>query len=152
MKFNITLIFNLLLPALLLLFTLNTTAQRSGTIKIDKPATPGKGITASIAKKSGGNISKTQLLSTDIIYVNDSTKVINYDFLLTRASIKTKVSVEGNRILPEIKRYIEELRPGHIIQFKDILCRDKNGLTFRVYDIQFQIIESNYSKKGTWTY
>jgi len=116
--------------------------QTSGTIKVEQPKKPAQPITATIADKSGGAIHKSHILSEEIIKVNDTITVIMYEFHLNQAAVKTNFTVEGNQLNNEVKRYIDKLRTGQIIRFKNILCRDKNGLTFRVSDMQFEIINS----------
>ena len=113
---------------------------QSGTIKVAKPDIPAERITATVANQSGGFIRKNQLLAAEIVMVNDTTEVLTYEFSMTYASVKTHLTIEGNKITPDIKLFIDKLRAGQIIRFKNIMCRDNNGLMFRVYDIQFEII------------
>jgi len=124
----------------LLMSSVLARAQNSGTIKVNQPNKPVQQITASIAGKSSGLIKKNYLLSSEIIKVNDSIQVIMYEFHLNQASVRTNFTVQSNQLNDEVKRYIDTLRAGQIIRFKNILCRDKNGLTFRVSDIQFEIV------------
>ena len=87
-------------------------------------------------------MNKSVLLKAETIEVNDTTRVIVYEMNMTRASVTTHLTVEGNKIEPDVKNYIRDLRPGQIINFKNILCQDMNGLMFRVFDLQFEIVES----------
>jgi len=130
------------LVCLLILFIIPslTLGQSSGTIRVDQPDKPAKPITATIGSKSGGMIHKNDVLSEQIIKVNDSITVILYEFHLNQASVRTNFTVEGNQLNDEVKRYVDKLKAGQIIRFVNILCRDRNGLTFRVPDIQFEII------------
>ncbi|MBL4577870.1 MAG: hypothetical protein JKX74_05320 [Flavobacteriales bacterium] len=115
-------------------------AQRTGTIRVTEPDIPAERIKASIARKTAGYMPKKRLLASEIIEVNDTTKVISYDFEMTYASLKTRLTVQGNQLTPEIKQYVDKARSQQIIHFKNILCRDKNGLMFRLMDMQFEIL------------
>lgn len=126
---------------IIILLTANlAVAQKSGTIRVSRPDNSEQIITASVANKSGGIITRERLMAADIVKVNDTVLVTSYIFSLTRESIKTNISVEGNEIPGDIKRYIKELRSGQIIQFQKIRALDKNGHTHKVYDIQFHIV------------
>jgi len=129
----------IVIVVILLITSLNGLAQKSGTINIAQPVKPAERLTASIAGESGGKILKSKLLGEDMIKVNDTVAVINYDFSMTYASVKTYFTVHGKLLTPEVKHYIDKSRAGQIIRFKNILCKDRNGLMFRVYDMQFEV-------------
>ena len=83
---------------------------------------------------------KSVLLEAATIEVNDTIRVIVYEINMTRDSVTTHLSVEGNKIAPEIKNYIRRLSPGQIVNFRNILCQDANRLRFRVTDLRFKIV------------
>ena len=103
------------------------------------PDVPAERLKANIAGFSGGSVTVDQLLIADIIEVNDTVIVISYDFKTTNGSITSKMSIQGNSLGVGMKQYIMALRPGQIAQFKNILCKDKNGLMFRLPNMQFTI-------------
>ena len=129
----------IVIVVVLLMSSLNGLAQKSGTISIAEPDRPAQRMTPSIAGESGGTVSKSKLLGADRIMVNDTVTVISYDFSMTYASVKTYLTVQGNQLTSDVRHYIDTSRPSQIIRFKNILCKDRNGLMFRVYDMQFQM-------------
>ena len=83
---------------------------------------------------------KSVLLEAATIEVNDTIRVIVYEINITRDSVTKQLTIEGNKIAPDIKNYIRGLSPGQIINFRNILCQDTNRLRFRVTDLRFQIV------------
>jgi hypothetical protein len=130
----------LCLHIVLLIAPLALPAQHSGTIRVARPDINAQRITASIGGVSGGPVQKSVLLEAATIEVNDTIRVIVYEINMTRDSVTTHLSVEGNKIAPEIKNYIRRLSPGQIVNFRNILCQDANRLRFRVTDLRFKIV------------
>ena len=124
---------------IILLSPLSLIGQESGTINVKVPDIPARRIVASIGGETSGSVHLSVLLSAKTIDVNDTTEVVNYEFEVSRAAVRTHITVQGNRLEPDIMRYLETLRVGHIVHFKKILCQDKNGLMFRLYDLQYEI-------------
>ena len=145
-----------LISALLFLnlLCIDIVAQRSGTIKVDKPAAETVGLMATVGNKSGGPITVDDLLAAERVLVNDTILVVSYDFVMVRASVKTKVTIQGSRLQPEFKEYIKGLGPGQIIHFKNIRCQDNRGRDYLANNIQFKISGKGgkYSMKGMWSY
>lgn len=124
---------------IILLSPLSLLGQESGTINVATPDIPAQRIGATISGKSSGSIHLNVLLAAETIDVNDTTQVVNYEFEVNRAAVRSHLTVQGNRLEKDVKRYLETMRVGQIVHFKKILCRDKNGLMFRVYDLQYEI-------------
>jgi len=122
---------------ILLMSSLHGQAQKSGTIEIVKPDKLEGYVHAFIAGKSGGDISFGELMKADKIEVNDSVSVIGFNYTSDRMNRRFK----HNLLSDKIKFYFERLKTGEVVQFNNILCKDKNGVQFMAYDIHFKIID-----------
>lgn len=130
----------LCLHIILVISPLSLLAQHSGTIRVARQDVKARTITASIGGVSGGPVQKSVLLEAATIEVNDTIRVIVYEINITRDSVTKQLTIEGNKIAPDIKKYIRGLSPGQIINFRNILCQGTNRLRFRVNDLRFQIV------------
>jgi len=115
--------------------------QNSGTIKVKAPVEKKKAILVqpSIGGYTGGLVTKSQLLVPGQILVNDSITVIRYSFLIN-SGIRAGRTVESNTLSNFIVRFLKRSEPGDIVYFRNILCKDKNGLQFMAEDLEFEII------------